>query len=193
MKKNLVFAVAALALAGLVGCRSSSSAKYKPTPVVTSYEYAGASSDKIIVVPQPSKIVELTKPEVSTNGNSVVVYGTVRLRTGKYNPDAVVRIVVVDRRGNEADEIRAVLSETDSLGVLTYRAHFGPIPPKGSTVLLSYDDYLPVANYASTNIGSGGAGTSGAAVKNGSQNGGGGKISKPTYGGPTKQGSRGPR
>ncbi len=182
--------MSAVTLIGLVGCSSSSGVKSRPGPVVASYEYTNVSSEKIVVVPQPSKIVDLMKPNVSTQGNSVIISGSVRLRTGKYNPDAVLRIVVVDRRGNEADEIRVVLAETDSLGVLTYRAHFGPIPPKGSTVLLSYDDYQPVANYASSNIGSGGAGSAGAAVKTGS---GSGKSSKTTYGGPTKQGSRGPR
>jgi len=180
-------------MAGVVGCRSSSGSK--PAPAIRQYEYSASSNDRLVVVPQASKIVDLGKPDVSTQGNSIVLSGTVRLRTSKYNPDAVVRIVIVDRHGNQADEIRAALTETDSLGTLTYRAHFGPIPAKGSTVLLSYDDFQPVADYASGNLGSGGNSTPGGTAKGASNYSGSGsnKTPKPSYGGPTKQGSRGPR
>jgi len=56
--------MAAVVLAGLVGCHSSS--RSTPAPAITQYEYSASSNDRLVVVPQPSRVVDLAKPAVGT-------------------------------------------------------------------------------------------------------------------------------
>ena len=197
MKQSIGVTLAAAAMMGVAGCRSGSGTSSTPTRV--QYQYS-TSNDNLLVVPQTSKVADIAKPDVSTAGNSLIVAGVVRLRSGAYNPDAVVRISIVDRRGNVVDEINAALRETDSLGTLAYRAHFGPVPAKGSSLVISYDDWHPVADYASNTLGSGGGGSptagngvKGDAVYSNTGNNRNTGIKNNYGGGPTRQGARGPR
>ncbi len=169
MKQSLFIAFA-VALVGVAGCRSRSSS-VPAAPAGSSYNTSSMTTKgDLVVVPVASTLVEMSKPDVSFKSNSVVISGFVRLRGAKFNPDAVVLMMVVDRHGNEAQQIRAVLRETDTSGTLSYRANFGPVPDKGSTVSLAYDDWHPTDNYSAAYIGSGGSGSSSAkgAISSGS-------------------------
>jgi len=160
--KTLVLAV--LAVAGIAGCHRGASSS-STSAARTSYTTPTASGD-LIVVPGASKLADLSRPVVSVKDNSVTISGTVTLR-GPFNRDAVMRIIMVDRHGKLGDEIRASLKETDTNGLLTYSVHFAPLPEKGTSISISYDDYHPISNYSAANIGTGGAGGSSAGVNTG--------------------------
>jgi hypothetical protein len=106
---------------------------------------------------EASTVVDLAQPTVVIEDENVIVTGNVRLR-GAVNPDARVQITIVDRYGQVADRINAKLVETDEDRIMTYRVKFGPIPGRGSSLLVAYDNYRPTANYSADYIGSGGAG-----------------------------------
>ncbi|CAN5519142.1 hypothetical protein BH10PLA1_BH10PLA1_18850 [soil metagenome] len=117
-------------------------------------------------MPAASKVADLSTPNVVVKKDAVTISGTVRLR-GPYNPDALIRITTIDRHGKVGDEIHASLKETDTNGVLTYSVHFAPVPDKGSSLSIAYDDYHPVSNYSAAYIGTGGGGGSGGAMSTG--------------------------
>lgn len=167
MKQMIRISCTLLFAVGVVGCHRGSSTETTVAPQPTRQTYATSTTEGgIIIVPSSSKLAELTTPSVVIKNDTVAISGTVHLR-GPYNPDALIRITTLDRHGKIDDEIHASLKETDTNGVLTYSVHFAPVPPKGSSLSIFYDDYHPVSNYSAAYIGAGGAGGGGAAVSTG--------------------------
>lgn len=124
----------------------------KPTTEVAT------SNGSLPIRREASAIVELAQPSVEIDGNQVIVAGNVRVRGTAVNPDARIQISVVDKYGKVSDQIKAKLVATEDDRIVSYRVKFGPVPNRGSSLLVAYDDYHPFANYSADNIGSGGAG-----------------------------------
>lgn len=119
------------------------------------------SHGKIPVRREASNVVDMAQPTVEIEGERVLVTGNIRLRGNYVNPDARVQISVIDKYGQVVQKIPANLMETDEDRIQTYRVKFGPIPARGSSLLVAYDDYRPIANYSAEYIGSGGGGAVG--------------------------------
>jgi hypothetical protein len=132
----------------MVGCHSSNNGTAS----------VNTSNGSLPIRREASLVVDMAQPNVSVSGNQVTVTGNVRLKTNTMNPDARVQISVIDRYGQVADQINAKLAPTDEDRIMTYRVMFGPVPAKGSSLLVAYDDYHPFANYSGEAIGSGGGG-----------------------------------
>jgi hypothetical protein len=118
------------------------------------------SNGSIPVRREASNLVDLAQPLVEIDDDRVLVTGNVRLRGSTVNPDARIQISVIDKYGKVVQKIPANLVETEEDRIQTYRVKFGPIPGRGASLLVAYDDYRPVANYSADYIGSGGGGTS---------------------------------
>lgn len=128
------------------------------------------SNGSLPVRREASTIAELAQPKVEIDGNQVIVAGNVRLRDASTNPDARVQISVVDKNGKVSDQIKAKLVATEDDRIMSYRVKFGPVPSRGASLLVAYDDYRPFANYSADYIGSGGAGGAVASGKGGNNN-----------------------
>lgn len=152
-----------------------------------------SSATALPVRREASKVADIAPPQVEVSGDTVVVAGTVRLR-GSINPAAMVHVAVLNRYGKQADEYHAKMMETDNPSVMTYRIRFAPVPAQGAQLVVSYQDWLPSAEYSSDYIGSGASGSGGArSARNGGNittGSGTSNTKSQTYGGPTRGGSR---
>lgn len=172
--KRHIQVLCGLVLASLVlptgGC-SLFGDKSKGTTVVKT------SNGSIPVRREASTVVDLAQPTVAIDDDLVIVTGNARLR-GTFNPDARIQISIIDKYGQlVGNKINAKLVETEQDRIMTYRVKFGPIPSRGASLLVAYDDYRPIANYSADYIGSGGSG-----------GGGGGKGSKGSTAGISNKG-----
>ena len=130
-------AVAALILAGVFGC--SSAPKNLGTAAQPRYSYSVGGSS-VIVTPSPTPEADLTQPELSSHGGTMTIEGKVRIHATQLNPYAALRIVIANPAGHTIHDVRAVLTPAESAQVYRYRANLSPVPPDGSSIVVTYSE-----------------------------------------------------
>jgi hypothetical protein len=134
--KVQIFAAAFL-LAGAIGC--SSAPKNLGTAAQPRYSYSVGGSS-VIVTPSPTPDADLTQPELSSHGGTMTIEGKVRIHAAQLNPYAALRIVIANAAGHTIHDMRAVLTPTETAQVYHYRANLSPVPPDGSSIVVTYSE-----------------------------------------------------